>query len=73
MRDRVEKALEKVRAMLANDGGGVELVEITEDAVVKVRLSGACSGCPMSSMTLRNGVERILKQEVPEIKSVEAV
>jgi Fe-S cluster biogenesis protein NfuA len=73
MKERVEKVLDKVRAMLANDGGNVELVEISQDGVVKVRLSGACCGCPMASMTLKNGVERILKQEIPEIKKVEAV
>ncbi|MBU2540419.1 MAG: NifU family protein [Candidatus Omnitrophica bacterium] len=73
MREKVEKALEKIRVMLASDGGNVELVDISDDAVVKVRLKGACSGCPMSSMTLKNGIERMLKQEVPEVKSVEAV
>ncbi|MFZ5801074.1 MAG: NifU family protein [Candidatus Omnitrophota bacterium] len=73
MKEKVEAALVKVRAMLANDGGSVELVEVTQDGVVKIRLTGACAGCPMSSMTLKMGVERILKQEVPEIKRVEAV
>jgi Fe-S cluster biogenesis protein NfuA len=73
MRDRVEKALEKVKAMLAADGGSAELVEVTADGVVKVRLTGACGGCPMSAMTLKRGIERIIKQEVPEVKSVEAV
>lgn len=73
MHEKVEKALENIRIMLANDGGNIELVEITDDGVVKVRLTGACSGCPMSSMTLKDGVERILKQEVPEVKAVEAV
>jgi len=73
MREKVEAALEKVKIMLANDGGSIELVEVTKDGVVKVRLTGACCGCPMSSMTLKNGVERIIKKEVPEVKSVEAV
>lgn len=74
MKDKVEKALAKVRVMLANDGGSVELVSVDEKSgQVKVRLTGACCGCPMSSMTLKNGVERILKEEVPEVRSVEAV
>ena len=69
MRDKVEKALEKVRPMLASDGGNVELVEVSEDGVVKVKLTGACGGCPMSQMTLKMGIEKFLKKEVPEIKS----
>ncbi|MCM8770561.1 MAG: NifU family protein [Candidatus Omnitrophica bacterium] len=73
MRERVEKALEKVRPLLFAEGGDVELVDVSADGVVKLRLTGACSGCPMSSMTLKMGIERILKQEVPQIKSVEAV
>ncbi len=73
MRDAVEKALNKVRPMLQADGGDVKLVEITEDGVVKVELIGACKGCPMSTMTLRMGIERYLKKEVPEVKAVEAV
>ena len=73
MKEKVLKALEKVKAMLAYDGGSVELVDVTDDGIVKLRLTGACSSCPMSSMTLKMGVERVLKQEVPEIKSVEAV
>lgn len=71
MIEKVKEALEIVRPMLQRDGGDVELVEVTEDGVVKVRLQGACAGCPMSQMTLTQGVERILKQHVPEIKSVE--
>ncbi len=73
MREKVLKALEKVKPMLAADGGSVELVDVTADGVVKVKLTGACSGCPMSSMTLKMGIERLIKQEVPEVKSVEAV
>lgn len=73
MKEKVEKALEKVKMMLAADGGSAELVEISADGVVKVRLTGACGGCPMSAMTLKMGIERIIKQEVPEVKSVEAV
>jgi Fe-S cluster biogenesis protein NfuA len=73
MNDKVEKALNKIRPSLLADGGNVELVEVTKEGVVKVRLTGACGGCPMASMTLKSGIERILKQEVPEVKSVEAV
>lgn len=70
MRERVEKALEKIRPMLMADGGNVELVDVSPDGVVKLKLTGACGCCPMSQMTLKMGVERILKQEVPEIKEV---
>ncbi|MDD5044479.1 MAG: NifU family protein [Candidatus Omnitrophica bacterium] len=73
MREKVEKALEKIRPMLAADGGNVELVDVSSDGVVKLKLTGACGCCPMSSMTLKMGIERILKKEVPEIKSVEAI
>jgi Fe-S cluster biogenesis protein NfuA len=73
MREKVEKALNKIRPALQADGGDVELVEVTKDGVVKVKLTGACGGCPMAQMTLKTGIERVLKQEVPEIKSVEAV
>jgi Fe-S cluster biogenesis protein NfuA len=73
MREQVEKALEKVRDMLAVEGGDVELVEVTDDGVVKVRLTGACGCCPMSQMTLKMGIERLVKQEVPRVKEVIAV
>jgi Fe-S cluster biogenesis protein NfuA len=72
MRENIEKALQKIRPSLQADGGDIELVDVV-DGVVKVRLTGACGGCPMSQMTLKQGVERILKQEVPEVKEVEAV
>lgn len=72
MQEKVEKALVKVRSFLQADGGDVELVEITEEGVVRVKLTGACAGCPMASMTLKTGIERILKEEVPEVKRVEA-
>lgn len=72
MREKVEKALDKIRPSLMADGGNVELIDV-EDGVVKVRLTGACGGCPMSQMTLKMGIERVLKQEVPEIKEVEAI
>jgi len=73
MKEKVEQALNKIRPALQGDGGDVELVEVGEDGVVKVRLKGACGGCPMSQLTLKMGIERILKKEVPEVKSVEAV
>jgi Fe-S cluster biogenesis protein NfuA len=72
MRESVEKALEKIRPALRADGGDVELIDVT-DGVVKLRLTGACGSCPMSQMTLKMGVEKVLKQQVPEVKSVEAV
>jgi len=70
--EKIEKALEKVRAGLQQDGGDLELVSV-EDGVVKVRLKGACAGCPMSQMTLANFVEREIKKAAPEVKKVEAV
>jgi Fe-S cluster biogenesis protein NfuA len=73
MKDQVEAVLDKVRPQLQADGGDVELVDVTEDNTVKLRLQGACAGCPMSQMTLKNGIERVLKQEIPEIKGVESV
>ena len=73
MRDKVETALNKVKPSLQADGGDVELVEVTPEGVVKVKLTGACAGCPMSQMTLKAGIERLLKQEVPEVKEVIAV
>ena len=72
MKEKVEAALNKIRPMLQADGGDVELVDV-EDGVVKVRLKGACAGCPMSQMTIKNGVERILKEQIPEVNSVESV
>lgn len=73
MKERVQAALDKIRPALQADGGDVELVEITDEGVVKVALQGACRGCPMSQLTLANGVERVLKQEVPEVIRVEPV
>ncbi len=73
MREKVEKALDKVRPMLMADGGNVELVDVTSDGIVKLKLTGTCGCCPMSQMTLKNGVEKILRQEVPEIKEVVAI
>jgi Fe-S cluster biogenesis protein NfuA len=72
MREQVEKSLQKIRPMLQADGGDVELVDI-DDGIVKLRLQGACAGCPGAQMTLKMGVERQLKQDIPEVKAVEAV
>jgi Fe-S cluster biogenesis protein NfuA len=73
MKEKVEQALAKIRPALQADGGDVELVEVGDDGVVKVRLKGACGGCPMSQLTLKMGIERILKKDIPEVKAVEAV
>ena len=73
MKEQIERALDKIRPALQRDGGDIELVDVEENGVVKVRLTGACSGCPMSQMTLKQGVERIVKQLVPEVKTVESV
>jgi Fe-S cluster biogenesis protein NfuA len=73
MYDKVLEALEAVRPMLVADGGDVELVEVTEQGVVRVRLQGSCHGCPMSMMTLKNGIERIVREQVPGVTAVEAV
>ena len=73
MKEKVEAALAKIRPSLNADGGDVELVEITPDGVVKVRLTGACGGCPMSQMTLKMGIEKMLKEEIPELKEVVGV
>ncbi len=70
MREKVEKALEKIRPMLMADGGNVDLVDVNSDGVVRLKLTGTCGCCPMSQMTLKMGIERILKQEVPEVKEI---
>jgi Fe-S cluster biogenesis protein NfuA len=72
MKEKVQTVMDKIRPMLQADGGDVELVDV-ENGIVKVRLTGACKGCPMSQMTLKNGIERLLKKEIPEVKSVESV
>jgi Fe-S cluster biogenesis protein NfuA len=72
-KEQVQAALDKIRPALQADGGDVELVEIADDGVVKVALQGACRGCPMSQITLANGVERVLKEEIPEVTRVEPV
>ncbi len=73
MRERVAEVIDEIRPMLQADGGDVELVEVTADGVVKVRLTGACGGCPMSQMTLSRGIESRLKASIPEVSRVESV
>ncbi|GHU49528.1 NifU family protein [Clostridia bacterium] len=73
METKVREALEDIRPMLQSDGGDVEFVELTKDNVVVVKLQGHCAGCPYSQMTVKNGIERILKEKYPDIKSVESV
>ena len=73
MRERVEAVLNEIRPSLVADGGNVELLDVSDDGVVKVRLTGSCGGCPFALMTLKGGIERILKQEIPEVKEVQAV
>ena len=72
MREKVEAALSRVRPVLQADGGDVELVDVS-DGVVKLRLTGACGGCPLAALTLRAGIERVLKEQVPEVKEVVAL
>lgn len=73
LKERVEAVIQKTRVYLQADGGDVELVEVSEDGLVKVKLKGACSGCPMAQVTLKNGIEKLLKEEVPEVTAVEEV
>jgi Fe-S cluster biogenesis protein NfuA len=73
MKEEIKKALEEIRPNLQADGGDVELVNVSEDGVVEVRLKGACAGCPMSQMTLKMGIEKYLKKIVPEVKEVRSV
>jgi len=73
MKEKVEQVLEKIRPMLQADGGNVDLVEVTDDGVVKLKLTGSCGCCPMSQMTLKMGIEKLLKEEIPEIKEVIAI
>jgi Fe-S cluster biogenesis protein NfuA len=72
MKEQVKEVLDKIRPSLQADGGDVELVDIV-DGIVKVRLKGACAGCPMSQMTLKNGIEKLLKREIPAVNAVEGV
>ncbi|HOA15697.1 MAG TPA: NifU family protein [Bacillota bacterium] len=73
MLEKVKEVLDQIRPSLQADGGDVELVEVTPDNIVKVRLQGACKGCPMSQMTLKMGIEKLLKKHIPEVASVESV
>ncbi|MGC8658620.1 MAG: NifU family protein [Desulfomonilaceae bacterium] len=73
MREEVQAALDLIRPQLQADGGDAEIVEITDEGVVKLKLRGACGGCPMSQMTLKMGIEKVLKERVPAVKSVESV
>ena len=72
MQEKVQTALNKIRPALQADGGDIELVSV-KDGIVSVKLQGHCAGCPMSTMTIKNGVERLLKQQIPEVKEVVAV
>jgi Fe-S cluster biogenesis protein NfuA len=72
-KEQVQKVVDKIRPNLQVDGGDIELVEVTKDGVVKIKLLGACHGCPMAQMTLKMGVEKFLKKEIPEIKEVVSV
>ncbi len=72
LKEKVESALNKVRPSLQADGGDVQLIDVDDQGVVKVRLTGACGGCPMSQMTLKMGIEKIIKQNVPEVTRVES-
>jgi Fe-S cluster biogenesis protein NfuA len=72
MREKVEAALQQVRPVLLADGGDVQLIDV-KDGVVTLRLTGACGGCPMATMTLKGGIERVLKEQVPEVKEVVAI
>jgi Fe-S cluster biogenesis protein NfuA len=73
MKEEIKKAIEEIRPNLQADGGDVELVNVSEDGVVEVRLKGACAGCPMSQMTLKMGIEKYLKKIVPDVKEVRSV
>jgi len=73
MKEKVQQVIDEIRPNLQADGGDIELVDVTEDGVVKVRLRGACSGCPGAAMTLKMGVERVLKSRVPQVQRVESV
>jgi Fe-S cluster biogenesis protein NfuA len=72
IKEKVQMALDKIRPNLQADGGDVELVDVSEEGIVKVKLVGACKGCPMSQMTLKNGIEKYLQKEIPEVKQVVA-
>ncbi|NLL14250.1 MAG: NifU family protein [Fibrobacter sp.] len=73
MKEQVQQVINEIRPNLQADGGDIELIDVTEDGVVKVRLRGACSGCPGAAMTLKMGVERVLKSRIPQVQRVENV
>ncbi|MEE8483106.1 MAG: NifU family protein [Nitrospinota bacterium] len=73
VKEEVEKALGEIRPMLQNDGGDVELVDVSDEGVVLVKLQGACSGCPSATVTLKQGIERTIMEKVPAVKAVEAI
>jgi len=73
MKEKVEQALDKIRPMLMADGGNVDLVEVTDDGIVRLKLTGTCGCCPMSQLTLKMGIEKLLKEKVPEVKEVIAI
>ena len=73
LKEKIEDALNKVRPALQADGGDVQFIDVDEEGVVKVKLTGACGGCPMSQMTLKMGIEKVLKQSVPEVNRVESI
>ena len=73
MKAKVQKVIETIRPFLQADGGDIDLIDVTEEGIVKIRLTGACGGCPMSTYTLKMGVEKKLKKEIPEIKAVEQI
>ena len=73
MKEQVQEALEEIRPALQRDGGDVELVDVSEDGIVSVKLTGHCAGCPMAQQTLKMGIEKVIKEKVPEIKEVVAV
>ena len=73
MLEKVQAVLDQVRPMLQRDGGDVELIEVTADGIVKVKLQGACGSCPMSTMTLKMGIEKAIKEQIPEIVEVQQV
>jgi Fe-S cluster biogenesis protein NfuA len=73
IKQEVEQALAKIRPFLQRDGGDIQLIDVTDDGIVKVQLTGACQGCPMSQMTLKQGVEKALMKEVPGVKEVQSI
>lgn len=72
-KEKVEEVLDRIRPAIQSDGGDVELINIREDNVIEVRLQGACKGCPMAALTLKAGIERVIKDEIPEVKEVISV